>query len=840
MKKLYYSALMAGLTAVLTACPQNPPPIVEPLPSATANLSVAVQGVPSAPVTVKNSAGAVAFSETVTGSKTFSSLPRDKYTVSGAAVNGYSTPVDVTADLTAGDGSATLSYTAQPGTALTAGSIQGTLSDPLVKGNLISAYILSSSGSLTNLAKTAIGADGSVNLALPDVAASQLTRFLPAPGSSCSYAGTGAGSALRATQLDTVVAVTAQGDVLGDVLGVPVGGTSTALLTHLYADSAQSFQGTVSCPASTPPVSYALNLQFVQGWNSVIIDVDAKGNFTLTSTPAGTRVNLVFKRAASAVNLYLDTQNIALKAGGSQTVNASFQQIGGISGAIDLSTDVPGVTISPASVTLPTLGASQGVSVQSLATSASGAQFWNGQQDVSQQSVGQQSLKTPLTVQAAANAASFSGTMNIIAKQGGVVVGKGSVSLALTAPSVSVNFTVSPNTGTPSIISLAQGETTSVPVIVYGSNGFTGPVTVSLTGLPSGVSVTPNVVQVTAGTSVTTNLQLTASGTAAVGSTTVTVTTDAKNETPSVYGSNKTELRLMPARALLPNGASGIYPAANGVWLAASSANNTNTLTRYVNGVVQNSVTLDSSFGILSGLRGDLLAVKSNVTDGTVRTIHDDGTYQDVSTDVGIGSAAGNGKSVTDAGGNIWYIKVNVVGMGGLTTSLNRYNTNGTVDVIPGVTPDFMSNRLSISNDGKTLVIKSGTSSLFSKIDTVSGKISPISTPVQGITQVAVSNQGVLWWTSLNGVLQRLEADGSVTSFNSLSADGLSGFDRQNPNVLWTYSSGKFTRLTINDMKMTDIYFDSSNVGRSALSLNGGLDFFYTANNNASYLSHIN
>ena len=358
-----------------------------------------------------------------------------------------------------------------------------------------------------------------------------------------------------------------------------------------------------------------------------------------------------------------------------------------------------------------------------------------------------------------------------------------------------------------------------------------------MSGLPSGVSVTPRVVQVTAATSTTVNLTVSAAGSAAPGSTTVKVVTDATNETPSVFGTNQAELRIVPARTRLPSGVSAIFPAANGVWLVSNSGQ---MVTRYVNGVAQNSLTLDSSFGLLGSLKGDLYAVKSNLADGTVRTIHDDGSYQDVSTDISIGNAAGNRTSVVDASGNIWYIDTKVIGIGGLEKRLNRYNISGIVNTIPGITPDFMSNGLNISNNGKTLVIKSGTSSLFSKIDAATGTVSPVNATVQGITQVVVGNEGVLWWAGLNGGLQRLNTDESITSFSGVTATALIGFDRQNSDVLWTYSYGKVSRLTLSNLNMTDIYFQSSNGGTYSLSSTGGLDFIYDTSGNNFYLSHVN
>ena len=79
------------------------------------------------------------------------------------------------------------------------------------------------------------------------------------------------------------------------------------------------------------------------------------------------------------------------------------------------------------------------------------------------------------------------------------------------------NFTLSAN---PSTVSVAQGATATSTITVTPVNGFTGSVTLSASGLPSGVTAAFNPNPTTA----TSTLTFTASATAALGTSTVTVT----------------------------------------------------------------------------------------------------------------------------------------------------------------------------------------------------------------------------------------------------------------------------------------------------------------------------
>ena len=168
MKLLPAFFLTSALVTVLTSCPA-PTSTPEPAPATTAELSITVTGVLNAPVKVTNSAGEVKFNDTVTGSKTLSTLPKDKYTVTGGAVANFVAPALVTADLSAGNGSATLTYTAQAGQALALDKIQGTLSDPLAKGadlTLFNNYTRDAQNYPTVLGTVTVGPDGSFALPL--------------------------------------------------------------------------------------------------------------------------------------------------------------------------------------------------------------------------------------------------------------------------------------------------------------------------------------------------------------------------------------------------------------------------------------------------------------------------------------------------------------------------------------------------------------------------------------------------------------------------------------------------------------------------------------------------
>ena len=121
------------------------------------------------------------------------------------------------------------------------------------------------------------------------------------------------------------------------------------------------------------------------------------------------------------------------------------------------------------------------------------------------------STTSVLTLTASTSAASWTGYVTVTGTSGALTAST-SIYVSIVAP----NFTLS----TPSSVALGQGQTYSTWINVYSQNGFTGSVTVSISGLPSGVSafVTPN--PISSGGQIT----FTASSTAAIGTSPVTIT----------------------------------------------------------------------------------------------------------------------------------------------------------------------------------------------------------------------------------------------------------------------------------------------------------------------------
>jgi len=119
---------------------------------------------------------------------------------------------------------------------------------------------------------------------------------------------------------------------------------------------------------------------------------------------------------------------------------------------------------------------------------------------------------------AASNASATTSTVTITGTAG-TLIHSSTVSLTVSAPPPAPDFSLSVN---PTAVSLTPaGAATQVSIAATAVNGFTGSVTVALSGLPAGVSATPSNLTLTPGT--TQSFSLSASASANAGSTTVTV-----------------------------------------------------------------------------------------------------------------------------------------------------------------------------------------------------------------------------------------------------------------------------------------------------------------------------
>ncbi|WP_104990442.1 hypothetical protein [Deinococcus sp. NW-56] len=801
MKKLPLSAALVSLTVLLTACPGPGKERPDPSPT-TYTLTLKVEGVPQASVTVVNDATkAEAFSGPVAGSKTLTLKAGDVFRVEGGAVNGYLTPAAQTVTL---DGSKTVTLiygaAAQPGAALDLARLQGTLSGWTMGTGEVAAYF-SEGDDLLDLQPATVTAAGAVNGALPTPTA--LSILLE----GCTFTGTRSATNVGVEFAELIV-FSRSGDPLGTVTERTADGQQVA---RLYSSRGATFRGTATCGTTT----LDLDLTLTQGWNAISEEPGTAGQpLRVRSVAPGTRVTLAFEQADQQANVYFnDLSEIALRAGQAVSREAVFTQVGGISGAVTLETKVPGVTVTPSTITLPAVGA------QSL-----------GAQGVGEQSalarLATQAVKTSLTFTAAANAPAYNGPLEVVVKQGGRVVGSGTLpSLRVIAPSVSVTLGTEAASG----LFLSPGTTAGLKVNVSSVEGFSGPATVTVSDLPAGVTAQPVTAQVTPGTTTTVTIPLTVAADAAPGTATVRVSSP---QAGPPQGPDTVQLTVRPARTAV-GPAGQLAPSGDGVWVVGASGFDPATsgvrteLTRYVGLQAGAKVTVPFSVGSLIALPGgDVLAMGSD--DKVVRlTAAGEATS--------LTRPAGLSAGVADAQGRVWFVQRTVVGIGGYRSVLARWTPGtGAAEVtVVDDTRDYgqQGGRLVASGDGKTLVYLPTYSSAALRIDTQTGTVTPLGAEVsdQG-GSVAISESGAVWFAQ-HSALKRLNADGSLTTFNELRVDRLFGFDRQNPDVLWGADYTSVLRIDARTGKATRVQLGEVPAG---VTLGGGGLAFLTADYDSS------
>ncbi len=165
------------------------------------------------------------------------------------------------------------------------------------------------------------------------------------------------------------------------------------------------------------------------------------------------------------------------------------------------------------------------------------------------------------------------------------VAGGGAHSLAVVAPS---DFTVS---ASPTSLTLAQGGSGLVTLTTTVSGGFNSPVSLSASGLPTGVSATFNPASIAAPGSGTSQITLSADSSAATGTYAITLSAAGGGRTHSVPVS----LTIVP----LPNFALSASPTSVSV---AQGSSGLVTLTTTVSGGFDSPVRLSAS-GLPCGVR---------------------------------------------------------------------------------------------------------------------------------------------------------------------------------------------------------------------------------------------
>lgn len=751
------------VTLAYTAAPVTPPaPTLH-------TLTVKLEGTGSAPVTVTNETTKTqVFSGSVEGSKTLENLKAgDVFRIEAGSVEDFAAPTAQTVTLDASK-TVTLSFTALPGTALDPSRVRGTLGGwTFGTGEL--GVLLANNREFGDATTPTILPSGKVDAGLPTPG--QVFPFLE----GCTFTGERSAPDFG-SDFAYLAALSPQGDFLGDVFERTVDGQD---VLRVYSDTAATFKGTALCYDT---IRLDLDLSVKRGWNAMtLMEVDGGSTLRVRTLEAGSRTLLSFERAGEQVDVYFrDQSELTLRAGQSAAREVVLGQTGGISGEVTLETSVPGVTVTPSSVGLPVLGAAR-LSAARLGQSGPGQNgLRGGGLAALRQTVEPQAVGTALTFSAAGGARGYTGPLDVIVKRNGTEVGRGTLySFRLVAPSVSLVISDAHNG-----VNLYPGETSSLRVNVMSMEGFSGSTTLTLTGLPAGVTAPAVTAQVTPNTTTTVSIPVTAAADAAPGTSTVSVTSPHFGIST---GPSSVQVTVRPARTAVGQASSRLARGGEGVWVPGQGSYDSGTstyrteLTRYVGGQVAARATVPSSVGqILTLPGGDLVVPLQN--NQAVR-ISDAGTVTPLTSP----SFSYASEAAVDGQGRVWFVQRTLAGMGGYSSALARWTpeTGEVVTVDSSQEYGQQGGRLVASNDGQTLVYLPTYSSKTLRIDARTGAVSPLGVELNDQSgSVAISDSGTLWFTQY-GALKRVNADGSVTTFDGVRVERLFGFDRRDANILW-------------------------------------------------------
>ncbi len=889
MKKRLILPAFLGLSALLSACGGGG---TTPPSSSTFTLTVNVAGLPGAPVKIINTtSNTTLFDGALTGSKTFGDVAAGSVlSVQGGAVNSYATPAAqrVTLD---GNKSVTLEYkaAAQAGVAVSNTQISGKVAGTDLQ--IDSANLLSHSDPFFGEA-----------MVKNNVLTLDLASLVPATddllsgfySTGCSGTNTDA-SALILDSL-SLNAYSPQGDLIGTIREKIVSGPDAALpnalVYRLYSDRAFTFRGECQYTLTDGTVITEKNdIQAIKGWNTLVFAGEGQ-NVTVKNAASGNRAELTFTSAAPRVAVRLDPESLTFSDNDLLTVDARVIQIGNYSGTVKLSTNIAGLSVEPATLTLNPLPKMSGQSAggrsarlrmlnlqpQLLATrltfryagttnltntpfeilvkDSNAAQVGNGTGKITVTRAGiavflgtqdlelppSSSRVLPVTLQSVGNfrgnvTVSISGLPNgvstapvavdlngygsaqlvltstaelksgtyplTITAQSGASVTRADFNLVVPRPTVSVKL------GSTSFHPLLpQGETTTVAVELQSLNGFSGSTTVQITGLPIGVTSGPVNARITPNTTTTVQVPLTAAVDAKLGSSSALVSSPDQGLNQSIYERTFT-LNVVPARvALGPAVGFALAAGSDGVWFTSSvydaaQSNYVHTVKHIVAGKITASHNVkNSASNLLSMSDGSVLAFDTSSAD--TFQVSDQGVKTLSSKPYALASAPTNG--AIDGQNRIWFIQETPVGIGGVERNLAYWNVvTGSITLVRSP-HNFTNGTFTRSNDGHTILYTSYTLPKALKIDTNTGAISEIGTPIGNEPgSVAYRTDGLVYFLR-NRQLSRINSDDSITTLDGIGmVDRILGFDKKNPDVLWAISDSSVLKVNVltNDVTKT-------------------------------------
>lgn len=689
--------------------------------------------------------------------------------------------------------------------------IQGTIQPWAFKaGEKLNALYYSSDTMFQNRVLGDIDVMGGVNLTLPPPNAIYVDSFL----NGCTFSGTRTASDFKYAQV-YLSAVTNGDDRLGSVALRTTDGTR---YYPFYSDTTGQFKGTATCLNNE---QRDVDLNLVRGWNAVSLTFSTLSSgvdvYTYRNLPLSARASNILAFTPTPEELWVsfpDLSTMNLTAGGSATRSIQIQQRGGISGDVTLETSVPGITVSPATLTLPDF------TLASVPTPGLKAQRLTAQ-----------ALNTTLTFNAYENAQAYTGLMDIIIKKNGAEVGRSSLYVNLVVPGITVNTFQTFQTEIP------VGSTKIRQVQVQSVNGFTGTTTITLSGLPTGVTASEATVSLTSGGTATADISI------SVASGTPLQMFNANVTGPKVTNQNtfNTLVALTVVAPRIPlslQSANKSAPATNGVWVLGQASSYSPVLVRVQgNQVVQQETVANTYDTLLPTLNGDVFAITTGTDPNTytysyvVTRIQPDGThtirylnYNDM------GWAFPSG--VADGLGNIWFVKRDSTGSS--PAALARFSINdGNVTIMDTTQPyaDF-GNLLRISPNGAFITVLNNSSPNAFQFEVATSTIKAISMGgfYSRIDQFLTDNAGVIYGLSDAGNVIKVSPSGTTT-LTTEAFGTIYGLDRANPSILWLGRSGDgIWKLDNQTQVLIKASYHFASTIAASLDLNGGLWFISDSN----------
>ena len=482
-------------------------------------LSVGQGGQETSAITITPSNG---FSGTVTF--TASGLPEGVTAAFTPNPSSSGTTLTLTASATAAPGTFAVTVTGTSNSAVQTLPLSLTVTPSFTLSAAPStlSVVQGSQGTSTITVTPASGFSGSVTLSASGLPSGVTAKFSPNPVTSTSTL-TLTASATAAT------------------------GTATVTLTGIAGSVTQT---TTINLTVTPAPSFSLSANP----SSLTVTQGSEGTGTITITPSnGFSGNVTLAAsglpkgvtAAFTPNPATSTSTITLTASATAATGPATVTITGTSGSLTETTTIsltvsatPTFTLSANPSTLSIVQGSQGTSTITI-TPAGG---FSGSVTLSASGLpsGVTAAFTPnpatststLTLTASATAATGTSTVTVTGISGSLT-GTTTISLTVTSPP---SFTLSANPSSLSIVPGGQGTST---ITITPANGFSGSVTLSASGLPSGVTAAFNPNPATS----TSTLTLTASASAATGTVTVTIT----GTSGSLTGTTTLNLTVNPA-----------------------------------------------------------------------------------------------------------------------------------------------------------------------------------------------------------------------------------------------------------------------------------------------------